>query len=188
MATTVPRRLDGAARAAPRRLALEQPPPLPPGPRAPAIVQTLAWALAPTWLMDRCAERLGESFTLTFAPSGLQLVMISDPEAVKTVFTAPADVAPSAAAQLAGRADHGAELGARADRARAHAPAQAAAAAVPRRAHARVRGRDRRGDQARHGELAAGQADAAAGAHARDHARGDPAGGVRRGGASAWRR
>jgi cytochrome P450 family 135 len=72
-------------------------PELPPGPRAPAIVQTLAWAIAPTWVMDRCAERLGEAFTLTFAPSGMKLVMVSDPEAVKTVFTAPPDVAPSAA-------------------------------------------------------------------------------------------
>ncbi len=70
---------------------------LPPGPRAPAIVQTVAWALAPTWVMDRCARRLGETFTLTFAPSGLKLVMISDPEAVKALFTAPPEVAPSAA-------------------------------------------------------------------------------------------
>jgi cytochrome P450 len=70
---------------------------LPPGPRAPAVLQTLAWAVAPTWVMDRCARLLGESFTLTFAPSGMQLVMISDPQAVKTLFTAPPDVAPSAA-------------------------------------------------------------------------------------------
>ena len=70
---------------------------LPPGPRAPAIVQTVAWALAPTWVMDRCARRLGQAFTLTFAPSGLKLVMVSDPEAVKTLFTAPPEVAPSAA-------------------------------------------------------------------------------------------
>jgi cytochrome P450 len=63
----------------------------------PPVAQTLAWALAPTWLMDRCAERLGEAFTITFAPSGLQLVMLSDPEAVKTVFTASPEVAPSAA-------------------------------------------------------------------------------------------
>src|ERR1700726_4960930 len=67
---------------------------LPPGPRAPAVVQTLAWALAPTWVMDRCARRLGESFTLTFAPSGMKLVLISDPEAVKTVFTAAPEIAP----------------------------------------------------------------------------------------------
>ena len=54
--------------------------------------------------MDRCAARLGDTFTLTFAPSGMQLVMVSDPEAVKTVFTAPPEVAPSAARHLAGAA------------------------------------------------------------------------------------
>jgi cytochrome P450 len=71
---------------------------LPRGPRAPAVVQTLAWAMAPTWLMDRCARTLGEYFTLTFSPSGMKLVLVSDPEAVKTVFTAPPEVAPSGAA------------------------------------------------------------------------------------------
>jgi len=70
---------------------------LPPGPRVPPIVQTLVWALAPTWVMDQCARRYGDTFTLTFGPSGRKLVMVSDPEAVKTVFTAPPDVAPSAA-------------------------------------------------------------------------------------------
>jgi cytochrome P450 family 135 len=70
---------------------------LPPGPRAPSLLQTLAWAVAPTWVMDRYAQRLGETFTLTFWPSGMQLVVVSGPEAVKTVFTAPPHVAPSAA-------------------------------------------------------------------------------------------
>jgi cytochrome P450 len=70
---------------------------LPPGPRAPALLQTLAWAASPTWMMDRYARRIGEAFTLTFFPSGMKLVMISDPQAVKTVFTAPPGVAPSAA-------------------------------------------------------------------------------------------
>ena len=64
----------------------------------PAVAQTVAWALAPTWLMARCARQLGETFAVTFAPSGRKLVMISDPEAVKTVMTAPPDVAPSGAA------------------------------------------------------------------------------------------
>src|ERR1700733_387421 len=68
---------------------------LPPGPRAPAFLQTLAWALAPTWVMDRCARRLGEAFTLTFSPSGMKLVLISDPQDVKTLFTAPPEIAPS---------------------------------------------------------------------------------------------
>jgi cytochrome P450 len=70
---------------------------LPRGPRAHPLVQTLAWAIAPTWAMDRCARSIGESFTLTFWPSGMKLVVVSGPEAVRTVFTAPADVAPSAA-------------------------------------------------------------------------------------------
>jgi cytochrome P450 len=69
---------------------------MPPGPRVPALVQTLLWAAVPTWFMKRCAKGLGEIFTVTFWPSGMQLVMVSDPECVKTVFTAPPDVAPSA--------------------------------------------------------------------------------------------
>lgn len=70
---------------------------LPPGPRLPATVLTLLWAVAPTWVMDRCAERLGDAFTLTFAPSGRKIVVLSDPEAVKAVFKAPPEAAPSAA-------------------------------------------------------------------------------------------
>jgi cytochrome P450 len=76
-----------------------KPPPtaLPDGPRMPAVAQTLVWALAMPWALDRWAARHGEAFTVTFAPSGRRLVVVSDPEAVKTVFTAPPDVAPSAA-------------------------------------------------------------------------------------------
>src|SRR5215831_6983732 len=65
---------------------------IPAGPRMHPFAQTLTWAVAPTWFMDRCAERFGEAFTITFWPSGLQLVLISDPEAVKTVFTAPGEL------------------------------------------------------------------------------------------------
>jgi cytochrome P450 len=81
----------------PIRLAEPAPDRLPPGPRMGPVAQTLAWALAPTALMDHCARRRGEAFTLTFSPSGRQLVMISDPVAVKTLLTAPPEVAPSAA-------------------------------------------------------------------------------------------
>jgi len=70
---------------------------LPGGPKVPPLALTLVWALAPTWVMDRCARRYGEAFTLTFGPSGRKLVMLSEPDAVKAVFTAPPDVAPSAA-------------------------------------------------------------------------------------------
>ncbi|MFZ2113576.1 MAG: cytochrome P450 [Solirubrobacteraceae bacterium] len=70
---------------------------LPRGPRLSPFVLTLIWSLAPGWVMDQCVRRLGDSFTLTFFPSGRKLVMVSDPEAVKAVFTAPPEVAPSAA-------------------------------------------------------------------------------------------
>lgn len=83
--------------APPIRLPEPTPERLPPGPRMGAVAQTLIWVLAPTVLMDHCARRRGEAFTLTFSPSGRQLVMISDPAAVKTLLTAPPEVAPSAA-------------------------------------------------------------------------------------------
>jgi cytochrome P450 family 135 len=70
---------------------------LPRGPRLTPLVLTLAWSFAPTWVMDQCVRRLGDTFTITFWPSGRKLVMVSDPDAVKTVFTAPPEVAPSAA-------------------------------------------------------------------------------------------
>jgi cytochrome P450 len=70
---------------------------LPPGPRLPKLVQTLGWAFRPTRLMDHCARTVGDAFTITFRPSGMQFVMFSDPDAVKSVFTASPEVAPSAA-------------------------------------------------------------------------------------------
>ena len=102
MATATPPATPGTANGATPGPSTEPAPPassasLPPGPRVPALAQTLAWALAPTWFMDRCARRLGETFSITFFPSGMKMVLVSDPEAVKTVFTAPPEVAPSGA-------------------------------------------------------------------------------------------
>jgi cytochrome P450 family 135 len=70
---------------------------LPPGPRWPSLAQTLAWAVSLPWVLDRCAERYGETFTMRFFPSGRRIVVVSGPELVKQVFTAPPEVAPSAA-------------------------------------------------------------------------------------------
>jgi cytochrome P450 len=67
---------------------------LPPGPSLPPVVQSLAWGLAPTWLMDHCARRWGDTFTLRFPPGGAPLVHLSDPQDVKTLLTASEDVAP----------------------------------------------------------------------------------------------
>jgi cytochrome P450 len=69
---------------------------LPPGPRLPGAAQMLAWVLAPTWLMDRCFARYGSSFTITLN-GGRRLVLFADPAAIRTIFTAPPELAPSAA-------------------------------------------------------------------------------------------
>ncbi|MCL2770303.1 MAG: cytochrome P450, partial [Solirubrobacterales bacterium] len=69
----------------------------PPALRWPALAQTLAWALAPTWAMDHWARACGEEFTISFFPSGRRFTVVSSPEAVKDLFTAPGEVAPSAA-------------------------------------------------------------------------------------------
>jgi cytochrome P450 len=70
---------------------------LPPGPRWPALAQTVAWAVSLPWMLDRCGERYGEMFTMRFFPSGRRIVVVSGAELVKQVFTAPPELAPSAA-------------------------------------------------------------------------------------------
>jgi cytochrome P450 len=70
---------------------------LPPGPGWPALAQTLVWAVALPWALERWGARYGGAFTLRFFPSGRTMVIVSGEEAVKSVFTAPPEVAPSAA-------------------------------------------------------------------------------------------
>ncbi len=70
---------------------------LPPGPRWPALVQTVVWAVALPWALERWGAQYGESFTMRFFPSGREMVIVSGEDTVKSVFTAPPEVAPSAA-------------------------------------------------------------------------------------------
>ena len=58
---------------------------LPAGPRAPATVQLLRWALDPLPFLDHCARTYGSWFTVRF-PGYPPIVMISDPEIVREVF------------------------------------------------------------------------------------------------------
>src|SRR5215207_10769198 len=77
-------------RAAPRE---EVPPPqpelvsdgMPPGPRRPAVVQTLEWVFDPETFMRRCARRYGTAFTVCLGPS-TSVVFLSDPAQVRAVF------------------------------------------------------------------------------------------------------
>jgi cytochrome P450 family 135 len=59
---------------------------LPPGPPYPRPLQTLGWVKRPMPFMERCRERYGDAFTLRIANEG-DWVLLSDPAAVKQVFT-----------------------------------------------------------------------------------------------------
>jgi cytochrome P450 len=64
---------------------------LPPGPAAPQAVQFLGFWMRPLAYLERCRARYGKRFTirLPFTPP---FVMLTDPDEVKQVFTAPPDV------------------------------------------------------------------------------------------------
>ena len=59
---------------------------LPAGPRLPAIVQFLHMGFRPTAFLEQCARRYGDPFTLHI-PARPPLVMFSDPEAIREIFT-----------------------------------------------------------------------------------------------------
>jgi len=64
---------------------------LPPGPRSPAAVQTVAWWTRPIPLFERCRARYGNRFTLLFLQTP-PFVHIADPAVVREIFTAPPEV------------------------------------------------------------------------------------------------
>ncbi|MBB4661549.1 cytochrome P450 [Conexibacter arvalis] len=61
--------------------------PLPPGPRLPRAAQTLRWIVRPTAFMEEQARRFGDTFTVRLLNSP-PMVFVSDPEALREVFTA----------------------------------------------------------------------------------------------------
>src|SRR5918998_4083869 len=64
---------------------------LPPGPRMPSFIQGMAWWNRPTAWMERLRRKYGNRFTIRL-PGQPPFVMISDPDELKQVFTAPPDV------------------------------------------------------------------------------------------------
>ena len=70
------------------RRVLEDRAPLPAGPRAPVWWLTVEWIVRPTALLRRCAARHGEPFTLRTLWADAPMVLVSDPEDVRRVFTA----------------------------------------------------------------------------------------------------
>ncbi len=60
---------------------------LPPEPSSPALVQTLRWAFRPLPFLQECRERYGDSFSVKFVGFERPMVMISDPAAIKALYT-----------------------------------------------------------------------------------------------------
>ena len=64
---------------------------LPPGPRMPAVLQTIGWWSRPTSFLERCRARYGRRFTIRLLGQS-PFVVLCDPDEIKAVFQAPPDV------------------------------------------------------------------------------------------------
>ena len=60
---------------------------LPPEPSSNSLVQTLRWTFRPLPFMRECRERYGDSFSLRFLGFERPMVLISDPVAIKALYT-----------------------------------------------------------------------------------------------------
>ena len=64
---------------------------LPPGPRQPRAVQTVGWWTRPVSFLEANRRRYGKRFTMRLLQTP-EFVMLSDPDEIRAVFTAPPDV------------------------------------------------------------------------------------------------
>jgi cytochrome P450 len=64
---------------------------LPPGPRQPSVIQTIAWWARPISFLERCRAAHGNRFTIKLLQTP-PFVMIADPAQVKEIFTADPEV------------------------------------------------------------------------------------------------
>ena len=62
---------------------------LPPGPGEAPIVQTLHWLLRPISFMESCRRRFGDVFSIRFLGFQTPTVMLSDPDAIRALYTEP---------------------------------------------------------------------------------------------------
>jgi cytochrome P450 family 135 len=60
---------------------------LPPEPKYSPLSQTLRWSFRPLPFLQECRERYGDSFSLKFMGFERPMVMISDPGAIKALYT-----------------------------------------------------------------------------------------------------
>jgi cytochrome P450 family 135 len=62
-------------------------PALPPGPTEPPAVQTLRWLVRPISFLESCRRRYGDAFSITLLGFRTPMVMLSDPEAIRALYT-----------------------------------------------------------------------------------------------------
>jgi cytochrome P450 len=67
---------------------------LPPEPSSSPLVQTLRWTLRPLAFMHECRQQIGDSFSLRFLGFERPMVLISDPAAIKALYTERANGLP----------------------------------------------------------------------------------------------
>ncbi|MGA7398006.1 MAG: cytochrome P450 [Solirubrobacterales bacterium] len=67
---------------------------LPPGPGAPPAVQTMRWVVRPIPFMQQARRQFGEAFSVRFVGFKDPMVMVSDPDLIKTVYSNPANPLP----------------------------------------------------------------------------------------------
>ena len=60
----------------------------PPGPTEAQAIQTARWLLRPISFMESCRRRYGDAFSVSFLGFERPLVMLSDPEAIRALYTA----------------------------------------------------------------------------------------------------
>jgi cytochrome P450 len=61
--------------------------PLPPEPKSPPLLQTLKWSFRPLPFMQECRESFGDNFSVRFLGFERPMVMVSDPAAIKALYT-----------------------------------------------------------------------------------------------------
>ena len=60
---------------------------LPPGPGEPPVLQTLRWLARPIAFLEACRRRYGDVFSVRFLGFQTPMVMVSDPEAVRALYS-----------------------------------------------------------------------------------------------------
>ena len=60
---------------------------LPPGPAEPPAAQTARWLLRPIAFMEACRRRFGEAFSVQFLGFATPMVMVSEPEAIRALYS-----------------------------------------------------------------------------------------------------